>query len=117
MKIFIFTLILFLCLLGFIIFNYIYVNRASRELMSKATEISLNADEVKKLRSAWESKKSFIVLSSGMTKIDRIYDLLDSLEIYAEHGDAVEFENTRALMINAFDDLSEFESFYLEDIF
>ena len=52
-----------------------------------------------------------------MTKIDRIYDLLDSLEIYAEHGDTVEFENTRALMINAFDDLSEFESFYLEDIF
>ena len=117
MKIFLFALSLFILLLGFITFNYIYVNRASDELASKASNISPDVREVDELKALWESKKSFIVLSSGMTKIDNIYNLLDTLYVCAELRDTAEFERTRALTVNAFEDLSEFESFSLEDIF
>lgn len=117
MKIFLFALVLFALLLGFITFNYIYVNRAASELSSMAYEISASTDDVEALSSAWETKKAIVGLSSGMSKIDSIYDLLDTLYVCAEIGDTAEFERTRALTVNAFEDLAEFESFSIEDIF
>ena len=117
MKIFLFTLVLFTVLLSFITFNYIYVNNAADTLALSAADISPNIEEINELCALWESKKPIIVLSSGMAKIDNIYDLLDSLCVYADFGDFVEFERCRALLVNAFYDLAEFESFSLQDIF
>ena len=117
MKIFLFTLALFTLLLSFITFNYIYVNKSAEALAQNAARISPSTDEINRLTALWESKKPIIVLSSGMSKIDNIYDLLDALCVYAEFGDLVEFERCRALLVNAFDDLAEFESFSFQDIF
>ena len=117
MKIFIFALALFILLVGFIIFNYIYVNKTSDELAQTTARLSQSINEINALEEFWETKRPIIVLSSGMSKIDNIYCLIDSLRIYAKYGNTVEFECVRELLINAFLDLSEFESLKLEDIF
>lgn len=117
-----FALILFLLLLGFIIFNFIFVNRRSDELVKAAEALPAIgepecAEAAAELASFWESSSVYISFSCGVSEIEHITDLCDSLCVYAESGNACEFERIRRMLVNAFIGISAFESFHADDIF
>lgn len=117
MKIFPFTLLLLLCLLAFICFNYIYVNKASSELALDAAKLTPSTDELEALSRKWEKKRRFIAFSVGEPRLDIINDLIDTLKVCASLNEHVEFERARALLVNAFEGISEFESLSPSSIF
>ena len=122
MKSFVVTLVIFLLLIAFIIFNYVSVNRYS-ELLKGMTEAlpEIGADDctekIGTLTEEWQKHRCFISFSTGVSSLQNIDDLLDSLLVAKETGNSYEFRKAKALLINAFDDLAQFESFSPEDIF
>ena len=118
MKAFVFALILLTLMLAFISYNYIYVRSASDELASLALSLTKgDTDGVDRLTALWEEKHPFISISTEETKEENISDLLSALSVYSKSGNTDEFERTRALLVNAFNELSAFETFSVHDIF
>lgn len=121
MKVFAFALLLFLLLVGFIFFNYIYVNRTvdrlcllTRQLPDVSSPIL--ESRIEELCSLWESSRTLFELSSNDRDIESIDDLISSLLVYSRSRDSAEFENIRFQLINHFQSLAEFESLSLGDI-
>ena len=122
MKSFVVTLIIFFVLIAFIIFNYAVVNRYSECLrnMTEALPASDAGDCLEKitaLSDEWQRHRCFISFSAGISSLQSIDDLLDSLLVACKSGNNYEFEKSKALLINAFEGLAQFESFSPEDIF
>lgn len=122
MKPFVVTLVIFSLLIAFIIFNYVFVNRYSKCLMDMTEALpDIGADDciekIGALTEEWQKHRCFISFSTGISSLQNIDDLLDSLLVAKETGNGYEFRKAKALLINAFDDLAQFESFSPEDIF
>jgi len=122
MKSFVVTLIIFSLLIAFIIFNYVSMNRYSERLKDMTETLpDIGADDctekIGALTEEWQKHRCFISFSTGISSLQNIDDLLDSLLVAKETGNGYEFGKTKALLINAFDDLAQFESFSPEDIF
>ncbi len=122
MKSFVITLIIFSLLIAFIIFNYVFVNRYSKCLMDMTEALpDIGADDctekIGALTEEWQKHRCFISFSTGISSLQNIDDLLDLLLIAKETGNSYEFRKAKELLINAFDDLAQFESFSPEDIF
>lgn len=121
MKVFAFALLLFLLLVGFIFFNYIYVNRTVDRLCLLTRQLSdvsspILESRIEELCSLWESSRTLFELSSNDRDIESIDDLISSLLVYSRSRDSAEFENIRFQLINHFQSLAEFESLSLGDI-
>lgn len=122
MKSFIVTLIIFFVLISFIIFNYVLVNRYSECLkeMTETLPASDSGDCVERitaLSEEWQKHRCFISFSAGISSLQNIDDMLDSLLVACENRNTFEFEKAKALLVNAFEGLAQFESFSPEDIF
>lgn len=122
MKSFVVTLVIFSLLIAFIIFNYAFVNRYSKCLADMTEALpDIGADDciekIGALTEEWQKHRCFISFSAGISSLQNIDDLLDSLLVAKETGNGYEFRKAKALLINAFDDLAQFESFSPEDIF
>ena len=122
MKTFIFAVILFSLLLTLIICNYFAVNAISFELIEKTVSLPSVEDPLclsltRALSREWESKRDFVSFSCTLSKLDCITDLTDRLCFYAEVSAYDEFELTRRLLINALEDVAEFESLRPQDVF
>ena len=122
MKSFVVTLVIFSLLIAFIIFNYVFVNRYSKCLADMTEALpDIGADDciekIGALTEGWQKHRCFISFSAGISSLQNIDDLLDSLLVAKETGNGYEFRKAKALLINAFDDLAQFESFSPEDIF
>ena len=118
MKVFVFAVILLSLMLSFITYNYIYIRAASEELASLALSLEINdTDGIADLTALWEKKHPFISLSTEESKEQSIEDLLSSLSVFSKKRNRDEFENTRALLVNAFLALASFETFSIHDIF
>ena len=122
MKAFFVALVLFFLLIGFIIYNYFKINAISYDLIERAGALPPVGDPdclslTRKLSSEWESKRDFISFSCGLSKLDLITDLTERLCFYAEIEARHDFELTRRLLVNALEDIAEFESLKPEDVF
>lgn len=116
------TLTVLALLISFIIYNYSVVNGYAAELRCRAEALPEHGSvectsQIRDLSDVWSSHRSFISFSVGISALQNIDDLLDSLAVAAEFGTRYDFERYRALLINAFDGLAQFESFSPEDIF
>jgi len=88
------------------------------ELASLALSLEINdTDRIADLTALWEKKHPFISLSTEESKEQSIEDLLSSLSVFSKKRNRDEFENTRALLVNAFLALASFETFSIHDIF
>lgn len=122
MKTFIFTVLFFLLLLCFVLINFIYINKTSDRLCSLVQSLPNVHDEACQTRvdlliKEWRSCRNLTELSTSLSRLQHIDDLLSSLAVFAAKGRDAEYEQCRAHLINAFTELSEFESFNFFDIF
>ena len=118
MKVFVFAVILLSLMMSFITYNYIYIRSVSKELADLALMLEINdTDGIADLTALWEEKHPFMSLSTEESKEEHITDLLSSLSVYSKKRNRDEFENTRALLVNAFFGLASFETFSVHDIF
>lgn len=122
MKPVIITLTVLALLISFIIYNYSTVNGYAAELKHLAEMLPEHGSvecalQIRDLRDVWSSHRSFISFSVGTSALQNVDDLLDSLAVAAEFGTRYDFERYRALLVNAFDGLAQFESLSPEDIF
>ncbi len=122
MKTVIFTVLFFLLLLCFIFINFAYINKTSDRLCYLVQSLPNVDDEMCSVRvdsliKEWLSCRNLTELSTSLSKLQRIDDLLSSLKVFAAKNRDAEYEQCRAYLINAFTELSEFESFNFFDIF
>ncbi len=69
------------------------------------------------LRSTWEKHRDLISFSCGISRLDAIDDLIDTLVFYSGTELRTDFELTRIHLKNALEGIAEFESFRPQDIF
>ena len=122
MKTVIFTLLFFVLILCFIFINFAYINKTSdrfcflvQNLPPAGTEMC--TIKVGLLLKEWSSCRNIVELSTSLSRLQLIDNLLSSLKVFAEKEKDAEFEQCRAHLINSFTELSEFESFNFFDIF
>ena len=122
MKTFFFTLVLFSLLIGLIIYNYFAVNAISSDLIERVVSLPSVEDpncitSTQTLSREWKANRDFVSFSCALSKLDAITDLTERLCFYAEVEARDEFELTRRLLINALEDVAEFESLSPQDVF
>ena len=122
MKTVIFTLLFFTLLLCFIFINFSYINKTSDRLCSLVQNLADVTDKmcisgVDNLINEWKLCRNRIELSTSLSRLQQIDDLLSSLKVFAKKGRDAEYEQCRSQLINAFTEISEFESFDFFDIF
>ena len=122
MKSFAVTLVIFFLLIAFVIFNYVVMNRYSECLRNMTDALpSIESDDytdkINELTAEWKKHRCFISFSTGISALQSIDDMLDSILIAANTGNVYEFRRIKALLINAFDGIAQFESFSPDDIF
>ena len=119
MRSFIISLILFLCLLGIIFFNNIYVNRTAREITRLLSLTSIEDDtseQMDSLLSYWERHRAFLSLSVSLREIDKAQELFIALRYAYETKNAYDFEKTKELIYDTAEDLARLEGFSIENI-
>ncbi len=122
MKAFVFAVLIFSVMLGFIVFNYFEINSISDRLIKQVEALPLCGtldcrDACLEVKESWTKSRDFISFSCGISKLDTLEDLIDSLILYSETEFSTDFELTKVRLINAIEGISEFESFRPENIF
>ncbi len=122
MKAFIFATLLFSLMIGFVIFNYFEINSISDRMINMVESLpAFGTDECRnaciEIKSAWQASRDFISFSCGISRLDTIEDLVDSLILYSNTELISDFRLTQLRLINAFEGIADFESFRPEDIF
>ena len=74
-------------------------------------------DAISELRERFTKVQKTLSLSVNFYELDRINELLLSLEIYASAGDTTAYASTRALLLDALQHLSRLEQISWERIF
>ncbi len=122
MKAFVFALLIFSLMIGFVVYNYFEINSLSDRLIGSVESLPPpGTPECRaaclKIQNFWNESRDFVSFSCGITRLDTIEDLVDSLVLYSETELYADFELTRIRLINAVEGIAEFESFRAEDIF
>jgi hypothetical protein len=122
MKTVIFTFLFFTLLLCFIFINFSYINKTSGRLCSLVQRLPDANDKmcisaVDRLTNEWKGCRNLIELSTSLSRLQQIDNLLSSLKVFAAKGRDAEYEQCRAHLANAFTEISEFESLNFFDIF
>ena len=118
MKTFWIVLLLFLLMLALIAFNALYINRMSFALEDRISALPEVTDEgcvaaVRSLMDYWCAQELWVELSAGYPTVDRITELLEVLLSYALCRDPGAYLATRALLLDAIEDMRRPESFSL----
>lgn len=122
MKTVIFTVCFFLLILCFVFINFAYINKTSERLCHLTQSLPDVDDETCQVRvdsliDEWRSLRSLTELSTSLTRLQHIDNLLSSLKVFAAKQRDAEFEECRAHLLNTFSELREFESLNFFDIF
>ena len=122
MKTVVFTALFFLLLLCFVFINFIYINETSDKLVSLTQSLPKVDDfmcsaRVDLLIEEWRGCRDLTELSTSLSRLQHIDNLLSSLKVFAEKKRDAEYEQCRLHLINSFNELSEFESLNFFDIF
>ena len=120
MKSFVISLVLFSLLTATIVLNYSYINKCAEFLIGTSEKLSFEAEDaggIKELEKFWDKNRDIIGLSVSYREIDHFCETLISLRSYYESGNRSEFENSRAILIDAAEELARLERFSVGNIF
>ena len=108
------TLILIAC-------NFFYVNNTADTLLSLVDALPDAPDETslapaEEIRDFWRGKINTIGFSVGYTVLDRISEQAVSLVTAAEYRNFFDYQNARALLRDAVEDMRRLEQFSLGNL-
>ena len=116
------VLILFVLLVGFVIWNAIYINNVAIRLSEAADALPEITDPTcagaaKTLRDEWESYAPIVGISVSYTIADRVGEQIAVLAACAACGDAPGYASARALLADTLLDLRRAEQFSPRSLF
>ena len=119
MRAFIITLVLFALLLGAITVNYTFVRGLATEMKGACATLQYSPDEapaVEALCSKWHSVKKLVQITANHTENEAIDNALAVLSVSIVCGPREEFEKSKLLLINAFEELLNSELLTITNI-
>lgn len=119
MRAFIVVLCLFVLLLGAIAANYAFVCDLATEMRDACSALKYSLDsvpEAEALSSRWHSVKKLVQITANHTEIEAIDNALASLLVSVAHGPKDDFEKSKLLAINAFEELLNSELLTITNI-
>ena len=121
MKALIASLIIFGILLIGIIVNCVYVNRISEDLLLQINSIGGVEDagalsKLENLKMHFEKHEGILLLSLSYLAVNKVDDSIDGAIAYAKYGDESGFQNAKAILINAINDLARLEKLSFKNI-
>ena len=122
MKVFYFSLIIFTTLISAIAINYHYINSTSdalTEMLNKLESAGEDEEEtqIKNIKEFWESNKIKLSISVSFNEINRMDDLINTLEVNYKTENDQDYELTKALLKVAIEEIRRLERFSIENIF
>lgn len=122
MKEVIAVLFLLILLVGFVVWNAIYINNVAIRLSNAVDALPdvtdpTCADAAKALRDEWEKSAPIVGISVSYTIADRVGEQSAVLAACAACGDAPGYASARALLADALRDLRRAEQFSPRSLF
>ena len=122
MKTFYFSIALFVLTLAAVAVNHAFINRTSDRLVEMTEALPpaddpACADAVSEIYDHWQKKHDIARISVSYIELNRVTDAISTMKVYAESGYRADFENARALLLNAIDEMRRLESFSPGSIF
>lgn len=122
MKEVIAVLFLLILLVGFVVWNAIYINNVAIRLSNAVDALPVVtdpacADAAKALRDEWEKSAPIVGISVSYTIADRVGEQSAVLAACAACGDAPGYASARALLADALRDLRRAEQFSPRSLF
>lgn len=122
MKEVIAVLFLLILLVGFVVWNAIYINNVAIRLSNAVDALPdvtdpACADAAKALRDEWEKSAPIVGISVSYTIADRVGEQSAVLAACAACGDAPGYASARALLADALRDLRRAEQFSPRSLF
>lgn len=122
MKEVIAVLFLLILLVGFVVWNAIYINNVAIRLSNTVDALPdvtdpACADAAKALRDEWEKSAPIVGISVSYTIADRVGEQSAVLAACAACGDAPGYASARALLADALRDLRRAEQFSPRSLF
>ena len=120
MKAFWISLTLFSFLLGGIFWNIHYIHKSEQHLTELVT--ALDAEERREerlceLESFWEKHRDLFGLSVGFRELDHFGEVLAELRWAHDYGDEADFQRSRALLLDAIEEITRNEKIAMGNIF
>ena len=126
MRSFLASLVLFSLMLGAIFLNSRYLLQLSREMQDAAEAIpSLSEKDAEQLmilerldtlECIWEKNRETVALTVSQRTVEGIDDCLGTLDAAIRHGDAFEFDRTRAHLLRIINDLGYYDVIQLGSV-
>lgn len=115
------TLILFATLTAIMIFNFYFVDSLISNMENEVHSLSCtpsaeNTPIFEKLKKDWEKKSIWLSLSVAYDDIEKVTDLIDSLNAANETQNFVQFQIHIELLLNALEEMGRLEKFSLKNI-
>ena len=116
MRAFIISLSIILLIFTITLFNSIYVENATAELISCAKGLSINDASIEQFARLWDKKQFAIRLSSSHDETHKIDEALAVLAAKAKESDPSGFCEEKALLIEYLTQIQEDEKISIDSI-
>ncbi len=121
MKAFWISLVLLICLLGGVVWNYIYINDVFSQMTRTLDAIpSFDSPDCETaceaLLETWKKHTDTVGLSVCFAIVDRVSEQAETLRICAACGDRFGFETARTLLRDALEDMRRLERVLIENL-
>ena len=114
MKAFIVSVCIVFLLTLLIVFNAIYVNKVTGELVSKVE--NTNADNYNELFSLWQKRKLILSLCASHKEIDKIEEQIVLLKNAFLFDDDIELSKAKRLAMNYIEQIRRHEELTIDNI-
>ena len=106
--------IMLVLLVALVTFNAFYVGRITSRMENLLNALPQKPLEdtpakVREIQAFVKGHKSYLGLSVNFSVLDRVLELCESLGIYAEIGDVMNYQITKAILLDAVDDMGRLE--------
>ena len=117
MKAVIFSLILFIILIGLLIANSIYIHKTCNEMLDILSSLSpTDTSGAEKISAIWERNRTLFSISIHDSHIERVNELTEGLKSAVAKSDDAEFNEHVALLSQLLKELKEIEELSFEGI-
>ncbi len=116
MKAFVISISILLALFGLTIFNSIFINKVTTNLINEARELKIENESISNFADKWERAQTFIKLSSSHKETHKIDEVLGVLEAKAKIQNNNGFEEEKALLVEYITQIQEDEKVSLDSI-
>ena len=97
-----------------VVINAGYIHRVTDDLSRRINALPLiptesTTDDIKAFQTYLNRKIPFLRLTISFPQLDRVAELSESLRRYAKNGALADYQVTRALLLDAIEDMSRLE--------